>query len=75
MIAQMIYNMTDMFFIRQTGDLNLVTGISLAMPLFMFSQGIGNVFTVGSASYISRKLEAKDVREAKKTLFLFTRQS
>jgi putative MATE family efflux protein len=67
MIAQMIYNMTDMFFIGQTGDPNLVAGISLAMPLFMFSQGIGNVFAIGSASYISRQLGAKDVGEAKRT--------
>ncbi|MDR2402627.1 MAG: MATE family efflux transporter, partial [Spirochaetaceae bacterium] len=52
-VAQMVYNMPDTFFIGQTGDPNMVAGISLAMPLFMFSQGIGNVFAIGAASYIS----------------------
>ncbi|MDR2314273.1 MAG: MATE family efflux transporter, partial [Spirochaetaceae bacterium] len=50
MIAQMVYNITDTFFIGQTGDPNMVAGISLAMPLFMVSQGIGNIFGVGASS-------------------------
>jgi putative MATE family efflux protein len=66
-IAQMIYNITDTFFIGQTGDPNMVAGISLAMPLFMFSQGIGNVFAIGAASYISRMLGAKNMDEARYT--------
>ncbi|MDR1902672.1 MAG: MATE family efflux transporter [Treponema sp.] len=67
MIAQMVYNMTDTFFIGQTGDPNMVAGISLTMPLFMVSQGIGNIFAVGSASYISRKLGEKNTAEARHT--------
>jgi putative MATE family efflux protein len=67
MIAQMVYNMTDTFFIGQTGDPNMVTGISLTMPLFMVSQGIGNIFAVGASSYISRMLGAKNLTEAKHT--------
>jgi putative MATE family efflux protein len=66
-IAQMIYNMTDTFFIGQTGDPNMVAGISLAMPLFMFSQGIGNIFAIGAASYISRMLGEKNMDEARHT--------
>jgi putative MATE family efflux protein len=65
MIAQMIYNMTDTFFIGQTGDPNMVAGISLAMPLFMVSQGVGNIFGVGASSYISRLLGARKGKEAK----------
>jgi putative MATE family efflux protein len=64
-IAQMIYNMTDTFFIGQTGDPNMVAGISLSMPLFMVSQGLGNVFAIGAASYISRMLGAKNTAEAR----------
>ena len=67
MIAQMVYNMTDTFFIGQTGDPNRVAGISLAMPLFMISQGIGNIFGVGASSYISRLLGARRGRQAKET--------
>jgi putative MATE family efflux protein len=67
MVAQMVYNMTDTFFIGQTGDPNMVAGISLTMPLFMVSQGIGNIFAVGSASYISRKLGERNMDEARHT--------
>jgi putative MATE family efflux protein len=67
MIAQMVYNMTDTFFIGQTGDPNMVAGISLAMPLFMISQGVGNIFGVGASSYISRLLGARRGKEAKQT--------
>jgi putative MATE family efflux protein len=66
-VAQMVYNMTDTFFIGQTGDPNMVAGISLTMPLFMFSQGIGNIFALGAASYISRMLGAKNTEEARHT--------
>jgi putative MATE family efflux protein len=66
-VAQMIYNMTDTFFIGQTGDPNMVAGISLAMPLFMVSQGFGNVFAMGAASYMARMLGAKNRDEARHT--------
>jgi putative MATE family efflux protein len=67
MLAQMIYNLTDTFFIGQTGNPNMVAGISLAMPLFMISQGVGNIFSIGASSYISRLLGAKRGGDAKKT--------
>jgi len=35
MLAQVIYNMTYMFFIGQTGDPNMVATVSLVFPLFM----------------------------------------
>jgi putative MATE family efflux protein len=67
MIAQLVYNITDTFFIGQTGDPNMVAGISLAMPLFMVSQGVGNIFGIGASSYISRLLGARRGKEAKET--------
>jgi putative MATE family efflux protein len=66
MIAQLVYNMTDTFFIGQTGESNMVAGISLAMPLFIVSQGIGNIFGVGASSYISRMLGARERETAKR---------
>ncbi|MDR0642110.1 MAG: MATE family efflux transporter [Treponema sp.] len=67
MLAQAIYNMTDMFFIGQTGDPNMVAAVSLAFPLFMLSQALGNIFATGGSSYISRMLGAKQVDEARHT--------
>jgi putative MATE family efflux protein len=67
MLAQAIYNMTDMFFIGQTGDPNMVAAVSLVFPLFMLSQALGNLFVTGSSSYISRLLGAKKNNEARFT--------
>lgn len=65
MAIQLIYNMTDTYFIGKTGDPNLVAAISLAAPLFMAIQAIGNIFAIGTSSYISRKLGEKEYHEAK----------
>ena len=65
MAVQIIYNMTDTFFIGRTGDYNLVAAISLITPLFIAIQAIGNIFGIGGASYISRKLGEGDFGEAK----------
>jgi putative MATE family efflux protein len=65
MLAQSIYSMADLFFIGQTGDPDMVAAVSLAFPVFMLSQAIGNVFAVGGASYISRMLGMKRLDEAK----------
>ena len=67
MVVQFIYNLTDTFFIGQTGDPNMVAGISLAAPIFMLAQALGNIFAIGAASYISRKLGEKEYAEAKHT--------
>ena len=67
MLAQAIYNMTDMFFIGQTGDPNMVAAVSLVFPLFMLSQALGNIFATGGSSYISRMLGAKEEDEARFT--------
>ena len=64
MLAQSIYNMTDIFFIGQTGNLNMVAAVSLVFPIFMLSQALGNIFATGGASYISRLLGTKNSREA-----------
>jgi putative MATE family efflux protein len=67
MLAQSIYNMTDVFFIGQTKDPNMVAAVTLAFPLFMMSQALGNLFATGSSSYISRMLGLKDHTEAQHT--------
>lgn len=66
MVVQSVYNLTDTFFIGMIGDPDLVAGISIAMPLFFVTQGIGSLFAVGSASYISRKLGEKNTDEARR---------
>ena len=65
MMVQVIYGLTDTFFIGQTGDPNLVASISLALPFAMLLQAIGNIFAMGGASYISQTLGAQKHEYAK----------
>lgn len=65
MAVQMIYNLTDAFFIGRTGDMNLVAAIALASPIFMITQAIGNIFAIGTGTYVSRTLGEKNYDEAK----------
>ena len=67
MAVVMIYNLTDTFFIGQLNDPNLVAALSIATPVMMGIQAIGNIFAIGASSYISRKLGAREYEEARIT--------
>ena len=56
MLIQVLYNMTDTFFIGKLNNPHMVAAIAISMPVFMIIQGFGNVFAVGGASLISRLL-------------------
>lgn len=67
MIVQIIYNLTDTFFVGRLNDANQVAALSLVFPIFLFIISVGNIFANGGASYISRCLGEKKYDEAKKT--------
>lgn len=67
MLVQIIYGLTDTYFIGQTGNASLVAAISLSMPFAMLIQAFGNIFAIGGASYISRMLGEQKRDEAKRT--------
>lgn len=56
MLVQVIYNMTDTFFIGKLNEPNMVAAISISLPVFMMIQAFGNIFAAGGASLISRLL-------------------
>lgn len=56
MLVQVIYNMTDTFFIGKLNEPNMVAAIAISIPVFMMIQAFGNIFAVGGASLISRLL-------------------
>jgi len=64
MLAQAIFSVTDIFFIGQTHNPNMVAAVSLAFPLYMVAQAVGNIFATGGSSYISRMLGAQKQGEA-----------
>lgn len=65
MMVQVIYGLTDTFFIGQTGDPNLVASVSLVLPFAMILQALGNIFAFGGGAYISQMLGAKRPEEAR----------
>lgn len=66
MLVQIIYGLTDTFFIARTGNADMVAAITFAMPIMMVFQAAGNIFAVGGASFISRKLGAHQLAEVKR---------
>ncbi len=63
-LIQTIYNMTDTFFIGRLNDPNMVSAITICMPIVMFIQTFGSVFGIGGASLISRLLGQKELKKA-----------
>lgn len=60
MIVSLIYNLTDTFFIAQTGNTSLIAGVSLCTPVFTTLMAFGNIFGQGGSSLISRMLGERD---------------
>ena len=54
MVLMLVYNMVDMYFIAKTGNTDLIAGVSLCAPIFIFTVAIGDIFGLGSSSVISR---------------------
>jgi putative MATE family efflux protein len=67
MLSTVVYIIVDTFFVARTGDPNQVAAVTVCMPVFMLCMGLGNIFGVGGASYISRLLGEKDYDRVKKT--------
>ncbi len=59
MVASMVYNLADTFFVSQIQNTNLVAGVALCTPLFSLLIAIGDIFGLGGSSLISRLLGEK----------------
>lgn len=66
MVASMVYNLVDTFFIAQTGDANLVAGVTLGAPVFSFMLAVGDIFGLGGSALISRLLGDRDYAQVKR---------
>ena len=65
MVVMTLYNLADTFFIAKTGIPAMITGISLASPLFMILSAIGVIVGQGGAAAIGKALGAKHEEEVK----------
>ncbi len=66
-IVSLIYNLTDTYFIGLLDDSVQLGAISLAFPVFIVVQAVGNIFGNGAPPYISRCMGAKRYDEVKQT--------
>lgn len=72
MVISLIYNMVDTYFIAQTGNTNLVAGVSLTAPVFTLMIALGDIFGLGGSSVISRLFGQKRDADGKRlSVFCF----
>ncbi|KRM19518.1 na+ driven multidrug efflux pump [Ligilactobacillus hayakitensis DSM 18933 = JCM 14209] len=64
MVASMIYNLADTYFVAKTGNTKLIAGIAIGAPLFNFLIAVGDIFGLGASALISRLLGEKKLKDA-----------
>ena len=63
-IVTIVYNLADTYFIAQTGNSDLIAGVSVCAPIFMILMAFGNIFGQGGSSMLSRLLGQQRREEA-----------
>ncbi len=63
-LITLIYNLADTWFIGQTNNPYMVAACSLALPAFMVTIILSNIFGVGGGTLVSRLLGSKEDEEA-----------
>lgn len=64
--ATTIYNLINASFIGLIHDTNMMSAITLAMPITIILMAVGNMFGVGGGSFITRLLGSGDTQKGKK---------
>lgn len=64
--ATTIYNLINAYFIGLIHDMNMMSAITLAMPITIILMAVGNMFGVGGGSFITRLLGSGDTHKGKK---------
>lgn len=64
--ATTIYNLINAYFIGLIHDTNMMSAITLAMPIMIILMAVGNMFGVGGGSFITRLLGSGDTQKGKK---------
>ena len=66
-LTVIIYNMADTFFVGMLADPIQNAAITLAAPIMLAFNVISNLLGVGTASMMSRSLDAKDYKTVKQS--------
>lgn len=65
MLVNIVYNLTDTFFIGKLNDPMQMAAVSISLPLFVFQMAVSGIFGTGGGSYLSRLLGKKDIEAAR----------
>lgn len=64
MLVQVLYNLTDTFFVGKLNDPNQIAAVALTMPLFLLLMSFSGILGNGGASYLSRLLGERNFGKA-----------
>lgn len=67
MLINAVYNVVDTIFVGKLQNTSAIAAVSVAFPMFMLIAALGQMFGVGSGSYISRLLGENNREQADKT--------
>lgn len=65
LVATLIFNMTDGYFIGKLGSTAMMAAVTLALPVSAFQMAIGNFFGTGGGTFVSRLLGEGNIKKAK----------
>jgi len=65
MVVQIVYNLTDTFFIGMLNDPYQVAAVTIALPVTMFQMAMAGIFGNGGGSYLSRLLGKREYNTAR----------
>jgi MATE family, multidrug efflux pump len=64
-MVALAYNLADTYFVGKINDPNQTAAITIVYPAFLMLTALSNLFGVGGASLIARKLGSKEIDKAK----------
>ena len=66
MVINIVYNITDAFFIGMLNNTSMLAAITLALPFTTILMALGEIFGTGGSTYISRLLGENNLERVKK---------
>ena len=66
MVINIVYNITDAFYIGMLNNTSMLAAITLALPFTTILMALGEIFGTGGSTYISRLLGENDLERVKK---------
>jgi len=65
LMAMLLYNITDAFFIGKLNNTAMMAAVTLALPFSTILMALGNLFGAGAGTYVSRLLGESDFKSVK----------